>query len=47
MDTVLCDLDLKMAGVKARHVCFYAVLAADDEQRRDFLEEAYRLGRDF
>jgi hypothetical protein len=48
MDTVLCDWGLKMAGVKeAPHAYFYAVLAADDEQRRAYLQEAYRLGRDF
>ena len=48
MDTVLCDWGLKMAGVKeARHVYFYAVPAVGDEARRAYLEEAYRLGRDF
>jgi hypothetical protein len=48
MDTVLCDWGLKMAGVQqAHHHYFYAVVAADDEQRRAYLEEAYRLGRDF
>jgi NAD(P)H dehydrogenase (quinone) len=48
MDTVLCDWGLKMAGVKeARHVYFYAVVAADDAKRREYLDEAYRLGRDF
>jgi hypothetical protein len=37
-----------MAGVKqAEHVHFYAVLAADDEGRRAYLDQAYRLGRDF
>lgn len=48
MDTVLCDWGLRMAGVKqARHVYFYAVVAADDAKRREYLEEAYRLGRGF
>jgi NAD(P)H dehydrogenase (quinone) len=48
MDTVLCDWGLKMAGVKeARHAYFYAVVAADDEQRQAYLHEAYRLARDF
>ena len=48
MDPVICDWGLKMAGVKeAHHVYFYAVLAADDEKRRAYLEEAYRLGREF
>jgi NAD(P)H dehydrogenase (quinone) len=48
MDTVLCDWGLKMAGVQqARHHYFYAVLAADDQQRQAYLDDAYRLGRDF
>jgi NAD(P)H dehydrogenase (quinone) len=48
MDTVLCDWGLEMAGVKrAEHVYFYAVLAAGEDGRRAYLEEAYRLGRDF
>lgn len=48
MDTVLCDWGLEMAGVKqAEHVYFYAVLAADDEGRRAYLDQAYRLGKDF
>lgn len=48
MDTVLCSWGLRMAGVKeAQHKYFYAVVAADDEQRRGYLEEAYRLGRGF
>ena len=35
MDTVICDWGLKMAGVKeAEHKYFYAVVAADDGQRR-------------
>lgn len=48
MDTVICDWGLKMAGVKeARHVYFYAVLAADEAKRRAYLDEAYRLAREF
>jgi NAD(P)H dehydrogenase (quinone) len=48
MDTVLCEWGLKMAGVKeAHHAYFYAVVAAGDEGRRAYLQEAYRLGRDF
>jgi NAD(P)H dehydrogenase (quinone) len=47
MDTVLCDWGLRMAGVKqAHHAYFYAVVAADDERRRAYLEEAYLLARD-
>jgi NAD(P)H dehydrogenase (quinone) len=48
IDTILCDWGLEMAGVKqAEHVYFYAVLAVGDEARRAYLQEAYRLGRDF
>jgi NAD(P)H dehydrogenase (quinone) len=48
MDTVICDWGLKMAGVKeAEHKYFYAVVAADDERRRSYLDEAYRLAMDF
>jgi hypothetical protein len=48
MDTVLCDWSLKMAGVKeAQHVYFYAAASVSDEKRREYLENAYRLGREF
>ena len=48
MDTVLCDWGLEMAGVKrAEHVYFYAVQAAGEDGRDAYLQEAYRLGRDF
>ena len=48
MDTILCDWNLKMAGVKeTSHVYLYAVVAADPETRKDYLERAYALGRDF
>ncbi|HXD55522.1 MAG TPA: NAD(P)H-dependent oxidoreductase [Solirubrobacteraceae bacterium] len=48
MDTVICDWGLKMAGVKdARHVYLHAVVAAGDERRREYLDEAYLLARDF
>lgn len=48
MDTVICDWGLKMAGVvQAEHKYFYAVVAVDDDRRRAYLEEAYRLARDF
>ncbi len=48
MDTVISSWGLKMAGVKeAHHAYLYAVIAADDKKRREYLEEAYRLGRDF
>ncbi len=48
MDTVISSWGLKMAGVKeARHTYFYAVIAASDEERRAYLDEAYRLGKEF
>lgn len=48
MDTVISSWGLQMAGVKeASHVYFYAVVEAGDEQRREYLDEAYRLGRNF
>jgi NAD(P)H dehydrogenase (quinone) len=48
MDTVISSWGLQMAGVKdARHVYFYAVVAASDQQRRAYLDEAYQLARDF
>ena len=48
MDTIICDWGLKMAGVReAEHVYFYAVGAVDQTTRLEYLEHAYRLGRDF
>ena len=48
MDTILCDWNLKMAGVQeTSHVYFYAVFAADPETRTEYLERAYTLGREF
>ena len=48
MDTITCDWGLKMAGVReAEHVYFYAVGAVDQTTRLEYLEHAYRLGRDF
>jgi NAD(P)H dehydrogenase (quinone) len=48
MDTIVCDWGLKMAGVReAEHVYFYAVSAVDQTTRIGYLEQAYRLGREF
>ena len=48
MHTILCEWGLKMAGVQeAEHVFFYAVIAADDETRRQYLARAYSLGKEF
>ena len=41
MDTILCDWNLKMAGVKeASHVYFYAVVAAGPETCKEYLKRA-------
>jgi NAD(P)H dehydrogenase (quinone) len=48
MDTVVCDWGLRMAGVQeSEHVLFYAVIGVDDETRRGYLQQAYRLGLEF
>ena len=48
MDTILCDWNLKMAGVQeTSHVYFYAVFAAAPETRTAYLKQAYTLGREF
>ena len=48
VDTVLCEWSLKMAGVKqAHHAYFYAATSVSDEKRQEYLQEAYRLGREF
>lgn len=48
MDTIICDWGLQMAGVeRAEHVCFYAVSAVDQTTRLGYLDDAYRLSRDF
>jgi NAD(P)H dehydrogenase (quinone) len=48
MDTILCDWNLKMAGVKeASHVYLYAVNAVEPGKRQEYLERAYSLGLDF
>lgn len=46
VDTILCDWCLKMAGVEeTEHLYLYAVVAADDETRRRYLEQAYEAAR--
>lgn len=48
IDTITSSWGLRMAGVReTQHVYFYAVVEADDEQRRAYLDEAFRLARDF
>ena len=48
MDTILCDWSLKMAGVReTEHVYFYAAFAVGAETRAEYLQEAYRLGKEY
>ncbi len=48
VDTILCDWSLQMAGVKeTQHVYLYAVSAVDEHTRLEYLDLAYRLGKDF
>jgi NAD(P)H dehydrogenase (quinone) len=48
MQVLMDDYGLRYPGIKdVRHVFFHAVYGADDATRRGFLEEAYRLGREF
>jgi NAD(P)H dehydrogenase (quinone) len=48
MTRIIDDWGLRFPGVKkVEHVYFYRVPVTDDETRRGYLEQAYRLGRDF
>ena len=48
MKRLMDDWCLQYPGIKAvEHVYFYAVNGADDETRRNYLDRAYRLGRNF
>lgn len=47
MDVILCDWCLHKAGVEeTRHVCLYSAAAVTPERRREYLDEAYAVGRD-
>lgn len=46
MDTIICDWSLKMAGVQqAEHAYLHAVVAVDDNTRRQYLDRAYELAK--
>jgi NAD(P)H dehydrogenase (quinone) len=48
MKRLVDDWCLRYPGIKTvEHEYFYAVNGADDETRRNYLDRAYRLGRDF
>jgi len=48
MHVLMDDYGLRYPGVKdVRHVFFHAVYGADDATRSGYLDEAYRLGREF
>lgn len=48
MRRLMDDWCLQYPGIKAvEHVYFYAVNGADDETRRNYLDRAYRLGKNF
>jgi NAD(P)H dehydrogenase (quinone) len=48
MTLLMDEFALKYPGIKqVEHVFFYAVHGADEVTRRDYLERAYALGRQF
>jgi NAD(P)H dehydrogenase (quinone) len=48
MRTLIDEFGCRYPGIKkVEHVYFYAVHGADDATRRGYLDEAYRLGREF
>ncbi len=48
MTTIYDDWGLRYPGVKrVEHVYFYAVSAVDEATQKSFLEESYRLGKEF
>jgi NAD(P)H dehydrogenase (quinone) len=48
MKVLVDEYCFRFPGVaQVEHVYFHAVHGADDERRRGYLEEAYRLGREF
>jgi NAD(P)H dehydrogenase (quinone) len=48
MTRIIDDWALRYPGVKkVEHVYFYAVPVVDDETRRCYLEQSYRLGKEF
>lgn len=48
MEKIMLDWGLRYPGIQqAEHVFFYRVLAVDDKTRKEYLESAYRLGKEF
>jgi len=48
MTRMIDDWGLRYPGVRnVEHVYFYRVPVADDETRRNYLERAYTLGKEF
>jgi NAD(P)H dehydrogenase (quinone) len=48
MTRIIDDWGLRYPGVKnVEHVYFYRVPAVDDETRRGYLQESYRLGKEY
>ena len=48
MKLLIAEYSLRYPGIKTvEHVFFHAVHGADDATRRGYLDEAYRLGREF
>lgn len=48
MEKLICQYGFEYPGVKeAKYVFFYRALAVDDAMRKKYLEEAFRLGKEF
>jgi NAD(P)H dehydrogenase (quinone) len=48
IERLVDDFGFRYPGIETvEHVYFYAVAAVDDATRRGYLEQAYRLGREF
>jgi NAD(P)H dehydrogenase (quinone) len=48
MTRLIDDFGFRYPGVKnVEHVYFYSVSAVGEEVRRSYLQEAYRLGKEF
>ncbi|MGH3143841.1 MAG: NAD(P)H-dependent oxidoreductase [Gaiellales bacterium] len=48
IERLVDDFGFRYPGIEqVEHVYFYAVMAVDDATRREYLQRAYRLGREF
>ena len=48
MGKIIDDWSLRYPGIpEVEHVYFYAVAAVSEEKRKEYLEETYRLGKEF